>query len=62
MKLAAEVSSADQKGGRIQTMLAKCYTGKGVYGEPFFNAGETGLFYKNVGKRTYNVNGLQRPL
>lgn len=34
-------------------MLAKCYTGKGVCERASFKPGETGLFYKNVGKRTY---------
>lgn len=53
-KLAAEASSADQKATEeFKRCLPNVIQEKGYVEEPFFNAGETGLFYKNVGKRTY---------
>lgn len=54
VKLAAEASSADQKAAEeFKRCLLNVIQEKGYVEEPFFNAGETGVFYKNVGKRTY---------
>ncbi|XP_008562678.1 PREDICTED: tigger transposable element-derived protein 1-like [Galeopterus variegatus] len=53
-KLAGEAGSADQEAAEeFKKYLLSIIHEKGYVEEQVFNADETGLFYKNVGKRTY---------
>ena len=55
IKFSGKAGSADQE-AMVEFFLKNLLNviqEKGYVEEPFFNAGETGVFYKNVGKRTY---------
>lgn len=54
VKLAGKVGSTDQEAAEeFKKYLLSIIHEKGYMEEQVFNADETGLFYKNVGKRTY---------
>ncbi|XP_057566797.1 tigger transposable element-derived protein 1 [Hippopotamus amphibius kiboko] len=54
VKLAGEAGSADQEAAEeFKKYLLSVIQEKGYVKEQVFNANETGLFYKDVGKRTY---------
>nr|XP_031322192.1 tigger transposable element-derived protein 1-like [Camelus dromedarius] len=54
VKLAGKTSSTDQEAAEeFKKYLLSIIHEKGYTEEQVFNADETGLFYKNVGKRTY---------
>lgn len=54
VKLAGEASSADREAAEeFKKYFLSVIQDKGYVEEQVFNAGETGLFYKDVGKRTY---------
>ncbi|XP_007083430.1 tigger transposable element-derived protein 1-like [Panthera tigris] len=54
VKLAGEASSADREAAEeFKKHLLSVIQDKGYVEEQVFNADETGLFYKDVGKRTY---------
>lgn len=53
-KLAGEASSADEEAAEeFKKYLVSVIQEKGYVEEQIFNADETGLFYKDFGKRTY---------
>ncbi|XP_032710502.1 tigger transposable element-derived protein 1-like [Lontra canadensis] len=52
-KLAGEASSADEAAEEFKKYLVSVIQEKGYVEEQVFNADETGLFYKDFGKRTY---------
>lgn len=54
VKFAGKAGPTDQEAAEeFLKISAKHYTWKGLYGRAGFNADETSLFYKNVGKWTY---------